>query len=151
MPKVYRTMFEQEGKPRVGTEWCELGVRPPGRFRPDGSPALADVDVDAGGNVLRNAKGMSVFRSLNDLPRLFRRLVPIHLANRVRGAAGPSGTRIWSIGQGTFASGPLTADLELHESGTEHGTVCPARVMPLASLQKALAGTRDDWRIDEPP
>ena len=151
MPKIYRTMFEESGKPRVGDTWCELGVRPPGRVRADGRPAVADVDVDANGNVILNHKGMSVFRSLNDLPRLFSKLVPIHLADRIRGAAGPSGTRVWSMGQGAFTSGPLTGDLELYESGTEHGTVCPARAMSLASLQGELAATQDGWTIDEPP
>ncbi len=150
MPKIHRTMFEQDGKPRVGTGWCELGVRPPGRMKPNGQPALADVDLDANGNVLMNKKGMSVFRSLEDLPALHSRLVPIHLATRIRGAAGPSGARIWTMGQGPFVSGPLTSALDLHEAGTEHGNVCPSTTMPLAALQSELAQTQDSWTIEEP-
>lgn len=150
MPKVYRTMFEQNGKPRVGGVSCELGVRPPGRLRQNGQPEIADVDMDAKGDVVLNKKGMSVFRSLADLARLPSRLVPIHLAEKVRGAVGPTGTRIWTMGQGLFASGPLTGSLELHESGTKHGNVCPSHIMQIASLQTALAQTQNSWTIEEP-
>ena len=144
-------MFEQEGKPRVGQAWCELGVRVPGRLKSNGQPALADVDLDANGNVVLNHKGMSVFRSLADLPALHSRLVPIHLASKVRGAAGPGGTRIWATGQGPFASGPLTNTLELFESGTEHGTVGPSAPVPIADFQTELAKTLNSWVIEEPP
>ena len=150
MPKIYRTMYGQGGKPRVGDAWCELGVRPPGRMWPSGKPVPADVDVDANGNVLLNKKGMSVFRSLADLPRLFSKLVPIHLAGKIRGAAGPIGTHIWTMGQGVFASGPLTSKLELRESGTQHGNVCPSQFMPIVALQNELAGTQGSWTIEEP-
>jgi hypothetical protein len=99
---------------------------------------------------IRNKKGMSVFRSLADMPRLFRKLVPIHLAHKVRGAAGVGGMRIWTMGQGQFASGPLTGQLELDESGGMHGNVCPNKAMPLATLQAELASTQGSWTIDEP-
>lgn len=101
MPKFYRTMFEINGKPRIGDEFCELGVRPPGKMRPNGQPAVSDVDVDAKGNVLLNNKGMSVFRSHGDLNVLPRRLVPIHLAARVRvllGRAVPA-FGVWETGR----------------------------------------------------
>jgi hypothetical protein len=150
MPQIYRTMFEQAGKPRVGDGWCELGARPPGRNRPDGKPAVADVDVGANGDVVLNGKGMSVFRSLADLPALPSRLVPIHLAANIRGAAGPTGTRIWTRGKGRFASGPVTDKLELHESGGAHGNVCPSQAMPIGALQGELAGTLDSWKVEEP-
>lgn len=143
-------MHEHNGKPRVGDAWCELGVRPPGRLKPNGKPETNDVDLDANGYVVLNKKGMSVFRSLADLPRLFSKLVPIHLADKVRGAAGMSGTRIWSMGQGSFSGGPITGQLELDESGGMHGNVCPDKAMPLATLQAELANTQDSWAIDEP-
>lgn len=143
-------MYDDSGKPRIGDAWCELGVRPPGRLKPDGKPAAADVDVDQNANVVRNNKGMSVFRSLADLSTLHSRLVPIHLADKVRGAAGPSDTRIWTMGQGPFASGTLTNTLELHESGGQHGNICPSTAMPIAALQTELANTQDSWTIDEP-
>lgn len=150
MPKVYRTMFEDGGKPRIGKAWCKLGVRPPGRLRRDGTPAVADVDVDANGDVVLNKKGMSVFRSLADLSALPSRLVPIHLSAKVRGAAGASRTRIWTMGEGDFLTGPLTDNLDLHENGGMHGTACPSNAMQIATLQKELADTQDSWTIDEP-
>lgn len=150
MPRIYRTMHEQDGKPRAGEGFCELGVRPPGRTRPDGQPAAADVDVDAHGHVVVNRKGMSVFRSLADLAALPSRLVPIHLAAKVRGAAGPRGARIWTMGRGPFASGRLTDDLELHASGGVHGTVCPSHQMAIDALQRELTATQDSWAAEEP-
>lgn len=149
-PKVYRTMFEDGGKPRVGSSWSELGVRPPG------TQSVPDIDLDAQGNVLLNKKGMSVFSSLADLKYLPARLVPMHLWQKVRGAGGapakghPSGMRIWSLGSGPFASGNLATGLALDAPGGRHGTVCPAQAMPLAGFQTALADTQDSWKIDEP-
>ena len=93
---------------------------------------------------------MRLRRSSLVLPRLPARLVPIHLANKVRGAAGPNGTRIWATGTAPFGPGPITAALRLDAPGGHHGTVCPAYSMPLATLQQELANTRDSWDIDEP-
>lgn len=110
-----------------------------------------DVSVDANGDVRMNNKGMSVFRSLADLGRLPARLVPMRLAHRVRGATGPTGTYIWSMGVGPFAPGAVTPTLRLHATGGHHGTVCPAHIMSLAALQSDLAATQSSWDIDEPP
>jgi hypothetical protein len=150
MPKIYRAMYEQGGKPRVGDAWCELGVRPPGRLKANGKPETNDVDLDANGDVVLNRKGMSVFRSLADLPRLYLKLVPIHLSDKVRGAAGMGGMRLWSMGQGPFSSSALTGQLKLDESGGMHGNVCPGKAMPLAEFQSELANTQESWTIDEP-
>lgn len=46
MPKVYRSMYEDAGKPRIGDDTCELGVRPPDH------PVIADVKMDASGHVV---------------------------------------------------------------------------------------------------
>ena len=143
-------MYELDGRPRIGDTWGRLGVRPPGRVKPDGTPALGDVDVDANGDVALNQKGMSVIRSLADVHTLMKRLVPIHLAHKVRGAAGPADARIWTMGQGRFASGSLTNCLELIESGGVHGSVCPSIPMSIGTLQQELANTHDFWTIEEP-
>jgi hypothetical protein len=150
MPKMYRTMFEDAGQPRVGGSFCELGVRPPGRVTASGKPSVADVDVDSGGNTILNGKGMSVFRSLGDLPQMPARLVPIHLAPKVRGAVGPSGTRIWSMGSGAFTAVAISSTLSLYTLGGRHGTICPSTPMPIATLQQELAATQGLWGIDEP-
>jgi hypothetical protein len=93
---------------------------------------------------------MSVFRSHADLAALPSRLVPIHLAGRIRGAAGPTGTRIWTMGRGPFASGMLTGALVLHEKGGWHGSVGPSVAMPIPTLESELAKTQDSWSIEEP-
>lgn len=149
MPRFYRSMYEQNGKPRTGDNDCELGVRPPGKRRADGSDVPADVEV-VDGHIVPNGQGMSVFRSLADLPRLPARLIPRHLADRVRGAIGPSGLRIWRFGAGDFVNCPLTADLELRLTKPYHAHVCPSRSMTVADLQARLALTRDDWALGEP-
>src|SRR5262249_47220800 len=110
----------------------------------------ADVDIDPQGMVSCNKKGMSVFRSLADLPRLYRRLVPLRFAHKIRGATGSPAARIFSMGEGPFTSGPLTEKLELCESGGVHGSVCPSVALSLDALQNEIAGTRDSWKIDEP-
>lgn len=99
MPKVYRSMFEDAGRPRIGNDTCELGVRPPGH------PVNADVNVDASGNVVLDSGGMSVFPSIvpADLKRIPKRLIPLRLAGKVPGAAGDDDMKIWATGAGAFA------------------------------------------------
>lgn len=134
-------MFDDAGLPRIGQTRCMLGVRPPG------TPSLPDIDLDLNGDVMLNSRGMSVFRSLADVPL---RLVPLHLSSKVRGAAGPGNAHIWSMGTGPFTPGTVTADLRLDAPGGPHGTVCPGHVMPLVTFQQELANTRGFWLIDEP-
>lgn len=138
-------MFEDHGLPRTGSSFCCLGVREPG------GPGRSDVDVDDNGRVVLNQKGMSVFRSLNDLQSLPVRIVPPHLRHLVRAAAGPSGTRIFSIGQGEFTSGSIGDRLELIADSTRvHGSIVPSGAMDLPGFQTALAWSQDAWVIDEP-
>ncbi len=151
MPRVYRTMYAgNDGVPEVGDGPNQLGVRPPGRTKPDGRAELSDVDLSDNGHVVLNGKGMSVFRSTADLRRMMPHLVPKHLAWLVRNAAAPDGARVWSMGEGPFVSGPLTDDVLFSTSGGRHGSVCPSREMTLDALQGSLAATRALWRIDEP-
>jgi hypothetical protein len=146
MPKVYRSMYEDAGKPRIGNDTCELGVRPPGH------PVIADVKVDASGNVVLDGAGMSGFPSIipADLKRIPKRLIPLRLANKVSGAAGDNDMRIWTMGTGPFASGPMTASLALNATGRFHGTICPIQPMSLDDLQAELARTQSLWTIEEP-
>lgn len=146
MPKVYRSMFENAGRPRIGNDTCELGVRPPGH------PVNADVNVDASGNVVLDGGGMSVFPSIvpADLKRIPKRLIPLRLASKVPGAAGDDDMKIWTTGAGAFASGPMTATLALNVTGRSHGTMCPAQAMSLNDLQTELATTQPDWTVEEP-
>lgn len=146
MPKVYRSMYEDAGRPRIGADSCELGVRPPGH------PVQADVNVDGSGAVFVDGGGMSVFPSIlsGELKRVPKRLIPLRLADRVPGAIGDDDLKIWTMGAGRFASGPVTATLTLHVTSRSHGTVCPARSMSLADIQAELADTQLEWTIEEP-
>jgi hypothetical protein len=147
MPKVYRSMYEDAGKPRIGEDNCELGVRPPGH------PVNADVKLDATtGKVALDGRGMSVFPSIvpGDLKRVPKRLIPLRLADKVPGAVGDDDMKIWTTGKGAFVSGPMTASLNLNVTSHSHGTICPAGVMSLNEFQTELANTQPDWTVEEP-
>lgn len=146
MPKAYRTMLEDGGSPKIGPRFLYLGVREPG-----GPSPQPDVDLDETGCVKLNQKGMSVFRSLNDLRDLVPHLVPRHLKRHHRGAAARDGARIFSIGDGGYCSGTIANRLALvADSEDMHGSIVPDALMPLAEFQAALAATREMWAIDEP-
>jgi hypothetical protein len=146
MPKVYRSMYANQAMPRVGNDNCELGVRPPGH------PVTADVRVNAAGNVELDGGGMSVFPSIApaELKRVPKRLIPLRLAHKVPGAIGNDEMKIWTIGNGEFASGPMTASLALNVTSRSHGSLGPGYAMSLDDLQAALASTQSDWTIEEP-
>jgi hypothetical protein len=146
MPKVYRSMYEDAGKPRIGGDTCELGVRSPGH------PVCADVNLDVNGTVILDGGGMSVFPSIvpSDLKRIPKRLIPLRLASKVPGAAGDDDTKIWTTGAGPFMSCSITATLTLNVTSRSHGTVCPMHSMSLSDLQNEIAKTQPDWTIEEP-
>jgi len=139
-------MYEDAGQPRIGQNNCELGVRPPGH------PVNADVNPDSSGNVAPNGGGMSVFPSIlpADLKRIPKRLIPLRLANRIPGAVGDDDMKIWTTGNGAFASSPMTGTLKLNVTSGFHGAICPARSMLLSDFQNELANTRPTWNVEEP-
>jgi hypothetical protein len=91
---------------------------------------------------------MSVSPSLRDLPA---RLVPSRLRYLVPGAAGNDDLSIWSMGEGNFAHGAISEQLQLRldPKRSNHGFVEPRVTMKLEDYQEALAATRDQWSVSE--
>jgi hypothetical protein len=158
MPKIFRVMKEEAGKPRLGSGGSTLGVRLPG------GAGGTDITPDADGNVRPGRKGMSVAPDLeallrhlpNQVPRRLRFLesdpdVPEDLRRLAGRARGENSLHVWSMGEGPFESGPLTEDLELLPDPVPayHGVVIPVRKMPAVDYQKALWGTQALWSKDE--
>lgn len=137
MPKVYRVMKEEDGRPACGESATTLGVRIP-----------YDVPEDTSGQVHPGTGGMSVQASLETLPA---RLVPQRLRERVPGARGRDTLRIWSMGDGAFANGALSNRLSLRVDPSDpyHGFVEPDSSMPSEDYQKAIEATQGSWSIDE--
>jgi len=140
-PKVYRAMKRnpEDNLPVVGSaSSSELGARP-----------NVDITVDAAGNVVLDASGMSVapgWRNLEftRIPRRLRHIVP--------GAAGANSTSCFTFGVGPFQQGGIAHGLELipdQEQEPTHGVIAPVGVVPLAEYQADLANTRAAWHIDE--
>jgi hypothetical protein len=152
MPKIYRSMHELEGHPRVGDGSSELGVRLPGG---SGKP---DVYPDEGGNLAPGVGGMSVAPAIRSLllelptyvPKRLRELaknsdLPADLRALLGRAAGSNSLRVWSMGQGGFEDGAITDLLSLRADTPNHGFVEPTSVMAVATYQVALQATVEEW------
>jgi hypothetical protein len=142
MPKIYRTMLADGGKPKVGSESKMLGVRIAPTPRPD-------IPVDQAGNVHPDTGGMSVVPDWRELPYF---LVPMRLKAVRPDARGSNQLTCWSLGEGLFEVGSLADKLVLRPDSndpTAHGFVEPSDVMSIENYQEALAETQDQWVIDE--
>ena len=136
MPRVFRAMQKDEDDlPHVEPSASGLGARPG-----------VNIDMDPQGNVLVNGKGMSVSPNWPDLP-LFR--IPERLRHLNTGARGSNKNSCLCSGSGPFQQGAFAEGLTLEPDSASHGTIAPARVMPLDDYQSALEATRPDWRVDE--
>ena len=123
---LYRSMNEaRDGKPEVGRSARTLGVRP-------GIDILVGPDC----TVVGRAGGMSVApESRVNLPR--HRLPPED--------GGTGKDPVWEIG-----TADLGADLTYREDPLQpgvHGFVEPSRTMTLEDYDRALAATREAWRL----
>jgi hypothetical protein len=141
LPKVYRAMKRDptDNLPVVGsTSSSELGARPG-----------IDISVDAAGNVVLDASGMSVAPGWRNL-KLTR--IPKRLRHIVPGAKGPNSTSCFTVGAGPFQNGVVASGLELIPDQGQfpvHGVIAPVQLVPLAQYQADLANTRTTWNIDE--
>ena len=142
MPKIYRTMLADGGKPKVGSESKMLGVR----IAPT---PQADIPVDEQGVVYPQTGGMSVAPEWRKLPYF---LVPKRLRALRPDARGSNQLACWTLGQGAFKQGDLSDNLVLRPDPNglaRHGLVEPKVEMSIETFQEALAKTRDRWVIDE--
>lgn len=139
MPRIFRAMINDGGRPKIGPSARGLGVRIP----PDKHP---DLLVGPDGTVEPGTGGMSVAPTWRDLPihRIPMRLQPI-----VSDACGKDADACWRMGAGAFSATSVTEELSLAIGSAVHGTVEPAHSMAAESFQSALKATRDDWEIDE--
>lgn len=142
MPKIYRVMKKDSGKPVLGESASALGVRVP-----------RDIDPDANGVVSPGNNGMSVTPSVAALNRMPARMVPIRLRPLVPGAAGNDNLFAWSMGQGEWAANeePVAPGLQLRPDPTDnqHGFVEPDVSMPLDEYRAAIEATQNLWQVDE--
>jgi hypothetical protein len=53
------------------------------------------------------------------------------------------------MGEGPFVASPVAVDLSLCPDNPRHGTVEPARVMPVQDYRAALEATRDEWILEQ--
>lgn len=142
MPKIYRAMLDDGGKPKVGSGAKMLGVR----VAPD---PHADIDVDSQGNVHPQTGGMSVAPDWRKLPYF---LVPKRLKAIRPDARGSNELVCWSMGAGPFVQGAVNSNLVLRpdqNSSPKHGLVEPAQIMSIAEFQDYLTQTVGEWIRDE--
>ncbi|MBI3821473.1 MAG: hypothetical protein HY289_02210 [Planctomycetes bacterium] len=142
MPKIFRSMHDDGGKPKVGSGSKMLGVRGP----PD---PHADLPVDPNGNVHPQTGGMSVAPDWRKRPYF---LVPMRLRSLVPRARGSNDLDCWRLGDGDFETVALTDKLDLRiDQGQplNHGVVEPKLNMSIVDFQDALAQTCDLWVVDE--
>lgn len=141
MPRMYRTMrADPEGKPVVENTGKGLGVR----VAPVNG--VADVDLDADGQVMLNGKGMSVAPSWRSLPPFLR---PRRLKELCPGSRGNDDLRCFVMGEGPFEDSIINDDLTLETDSPTHGVVAPRALVSAQDYQAHLAATRNAWTVDE--
>ena len=142
MPKIFRSMLAENGKPKVGSASKMLGVRVPPNPEPD-------LPVDGNGDVHPKSGGMSVVPDWRSLPDF---LIPKRLRALRPDASGSNNLVCWSLGDGAFDEVDLTEKLRLRPDPDDpagHGFVEPNHTMTVQRFQESLAETRDQWIKDE--
>ena len=143
----YRSMAEQNGKPKIGRNARLLGVRPgididieqmPTGYLNEQGYLLADSERVFRGELvavaIRNTKGMSVSLSIESLPA-FRRPAKF-------GETGKD--PLWQIDDRN-----IMGDLQTVQDSPTHVSILPRATMSLESYEAALANTQNDWeRVD---
>jgi hypothetical protein len=139
----YRSMAEDNGKPRIGQSARLLGVRPgvdidikqvPAGYLDEQGYLLSDEGHESLGEsvavAIRNAKGMSVSLTIDGLPA-FRK--PTKLG-------GTGKDSLWQIDDSK-----ISGDLEAVQDSATHVSILPRATMLLEKYEAALANTQNDW------
>lgn len=135
-PRVFRAMKPdpETGAPTIESSARGLGVRP------------CDLKPCTAGLAHPSRGGMSVAPSLETLPP-YR--VPARLGDRVVGATGPNGDKVWMLGDAGFATALLAPALTLRVDKATHGLVEPTEPCPFDDYTHALADTAASWSVGE--
>lgn len=128
MAMLYRSMIEDaDGKPKVGSAARRLGVR---GLESSHHDIFALLSTD---RVKPSLGGMSATPDdPNDLPPFLK---PVSLGGRGRDP-------VWVIDEADL--GP---DLIFVPDTATHGVIAPVREMTRDEYERALASTRDKWRL----
>jgi hypothetical protein len=144
MARLYfRSMVEQNGKPKRGRSARLLGIRPgvdidvvimpqgwldkQGQLRPESNRSSTGATIEV---VLRNTKGMSSSLSIQGLPP-FRKPAKW---------GGTSADVLWQI-EDTY----ITGDLEAVQDSDTHVSIMPRITMGLERYEAAIAATQEYW------
>jgi hypothetical protein len=136
MPRIFRAMTDDAGKPMIGTTARMLGVRVPD-----------DIAPDQNNTVHPATGGMSVAPTWRQLPthRIPKRLKP----KDVLDARGRNEDKCWRHGDGVFANGVVNGQVQLRVDKPTHGVVEPAVAMPHPDYVNELNLTQMQWVVDE--
>ena len=150
-PTVYRSMYELNGHPKLGSAFCCLGARIP-----------HDIKASTDGQVHPGIHGMSVDHSKTTMhcavfPKRLRDAVlakygpavPAQVAALVSGARGDPELRIWRRGKGAYAAGVFADGLMLAIRSDDHGLVGPDSPMSPSVYSQKIGDTQPSWQIDE--
>jgi hypothetical protein len=142
MPRIFRSMLDDGGKPKVGSASKMLGVR----VAPNPHP---DIPVDGNGDVHPNTGGMSVAPEWRKLPD---HLIPRRLKHLIPRARGRDDLVCWRLDDLEFFDGQPIGLSVLRVDPAQldnHGFIEPASLMSIAEFQSALSSTCEDWVPDE--
>jgi hypothetical protein len=150
MPKVYRGMLNDGGRPKLGESGDLLGVRTPTDVLPGVRP---DIIPDEDGNVHPMTGGMSVSPSVVKLPphRIPKRLRLSGVPDARGSDKLPYMLHVWAMGEGEFVEGQLAPGLylRLDPQDPQHGLIEPDRIMRLEEYRRFVANTQQTWTIEE--
>ena len=145
VPRIYRSMRAEGGKPVLGSTSATLGVRVPDTLNASVEP---DIPLDDAGLVHPGTGGMSVSPSPGHLPA---RRIPQRLRHRYPKAAGSDKLMVWAMGDGPFVDDAITGNLRLRldPENRNHGFVEPAAPVLADAYVTNINLTRDLWEIEE--